>query len=705
MTVEAPPERREFGKFTLLERIGSGGMAEIYKSELEGIDGFRKILVVKKILPKYADNRQFITMFVQEAKVCSGLHHANVVQIYELGEEQGEYYIAMEYVAGYDLLKVLTKASKVGKMLPPELCLFIISEVCKGLGYAHGATDADEKPLEIIHLDCSPSNILISHDGDVKLTDFGVARAKVEGPPTGTEDRLKGKLGYMSPEQVTGKPLDHRSDIFSLGIILYELFTLKRLFLGKTDIETLSNVRDANIEPRLKRHPEIPKGVGDIIRKALRVNTQTRYQSALDVEEAISQYLFEVRQRVTAGMLSTFVKDLFGIQESKPGVAVAPPPPPRIPTPKPKTDPDVGSKAPATRPNERVPEALLETQPVSSPLMRPPPPPPPPGRAPVEVSPEMIAPPMTPGPFKDLEYRFKSPDGRVFGPISYQNLHKLLQTRAISPDELVSVSGGDWRPIVEVTDIDRILPLHLQQERTNPDEVGIFGHTSGARVIARMVSGKRTGRFKLTKAGQLKEVFFRKGKPVHITSNNKDELFGALLVTRGIITDEQLHQAVGKCGGQKQLGDALIEMGLLDQGSLLMQLEAQFVDKFKEIFTWEDAYYEYYRGAKPPLDAVPFRIEPFGAITEGIRKHIPSEVIADYFGSTTNKTVRLASDLPFDPALLKFAPREHRVRTTVANRPTTVNDLLDALAKTDEARETVLFVLFILHQTEQIRLR
>ncbi len=682
MDAETNEEGRQFGKFMLLERIGSGGMAEIYKSELEGIDGFKKILVVKKILPKYATNRQFITMFVQEAKVCSGLHHANVVQIYELGEEEGEYYIAMEYVAGSDLLKVLTRASKTGRPLPPELCLFIIQEICKGLGYAHGATDTTGKALEIIHLDCSPSNILISHDGDVKLTDFGVARAKVEGPATGTEDRLKGKLGYMSPEQVTGKPLDHRSDIFSLGIILYELFTLKRLFLGRSDIETLTNIRDANIEPRLKRHPEIPEAVGDIIRKALRVNTDTRYQSALDVEESISQYLFEVRQRVTPAMLATYLKELFAedlIVDAAPQVVAQP-----------AIDAPLPSTSEPTRPKQRLADIMRER----------------PLTAPGEQEEQPVAPvAKTPGAFKDLDYRFKSPDGRVFGPVPYQNLNKLLQSHSVSPDELVSVGGGSWRPIVEITDIERILPMDLQREASDPDEVGIFGTTSAARVMARMAAGKRTGRFKLTKAGQLKEIYFRKGKPMHITSNNKSELFGSLLVEQGIITQEQLNEAIDRTGRESQLGGSLIQMGLLEQAGLFGQLENQFAEKFKEVFSWDDAYYEYYRGAKPPLDAVPYRLDAIAAITEGVRRFIPAEVIEDYFNTAMSKTVRLVGDRPFDPALLKFGSREHRVRMSVEARPTVVRDIIQTLGGTDEARRTVLFVLFVLHQTEQIRMR
>ena len=247
----------EFGRFELLERIGVGGMAEVWKARVAGIGGFEKILVVKKILPAFASNKTFIEMLLTEARLCAVLQHTNIVQTFENGEINGQYYIAMEYVNGYDLFKVLSRATQVGRRLPVDLCLFVAAEVAKGLAYAHNAKDTRGNPLNIIHRDVSPSNVLISESGEVKVMDFGVARATMGGNQSDGQSRagvLKGKLGYMSPEQVTGQPFDARSDIFSLGIILYESITLKRLFLGRTDLETLVNIRDARIEHKFRKH-------------------------------------------------------------------------------------------------------------------------------------------------------------------------------------------------------------------------------------------------------------------------------------------------------------------------------------------------------------------------------------------------------------------------------------------------------------------
>ena len=664
---------RQFGKFTLLDRIGSGGMAEIWKSSLAGVDGFQKILVVKKILPKHANNRQFVTMFVQEAKVCSGLHHANVVQIYELGEEAGEYFIAMEYVQGYDLLKVLTRASRSRMALPPELCLYVVSEICKGLGYAHAATDIGGRPLNIIHLDVSPSNVLISQDGEVKLTDFGVARASVEGAPTRSDDRLKGKLGYMSPEQVTGKPLDSRSDIFAIGIILYELFTLKRLFLGKTDIETLKNIRDANVDPRLRRHPEIPGPISEVIRKALTVNVETRYQTAFEIEEAIAQYLFENRIRVTGQMLAKYIRALFsGAEPELEGGSAA----------------EEASAQRDTRADaygvERPVEAPAHVSDVTQVKLR-------------AASAKAAA---------NSEFRFRSEDGDVFGPITYNNLSNLIRTRSVNAEELISVDGQEWCPANEIATLQPLLEP-LKRELEEPDDIGVFGPGNAGRLLARMAAGKRTGLLRLSEGQHIKRVYFRRGKPIHIASTRKSELFGAMLLATGVITQEQLEAAIQEVrDGGGPTGTALVRLGVMTQAELFRHLEDQFREKFLQVFTWKDGSYEYFRGEESGPGVVPFLLNPFPAIVEGLRTRVLPEFVESYFATVGgHKTIRLVTDPPFDVNALKFTPREHRVRMALSVRPTTLDALLKAVANTPEERRIALFVLFVLHQTEHIRIR
>ncbi|MFT5429659.1 MAG: serine/threonine protein kinase [Myxococcota bacterium] len=702
-----------FGKYTLLERIGAGGMAEIWRASLKGVDDFQKILVVKKILPKFAGNRQFITMFVQEAKVTSGLHHANVVQIYELGEENGEYFIAMEYVQGCDLLKVLTKAARSRRPLPPELCVYLVTEVCKGLGYAHSATDIHGQPLNIVHLDVSPSNVLLSWDGEVKLTDFGVARASVEGKPSPKDDRLKGKLGYMSPEQVTGKTIDSRSDLFSIGILLYELITLKRLFLGKTDTETLHNIRNADAEPRLKRHPEIPEPIADIIRKALTRNVETRYQTAYEIEEALSQYLFERRMRMTPQRLSGYLSDLFS--DGADGVAF-------------KRSHSHPSFTPSgSRPSISKPSA-------GRPLVEPPAAPKGPSGAQSRLDIQVsrfdessvpadlndladtrvtaqnnirFDPPAKSAAGSSLEesvFRFKSAESGVFGPVDFQNLQQLLSARSVAPTELVQVNDEPWRPFAEVSKLFGQIEPQLTADVPS-DETGLFRTVEGTRLLCRFAASKATGRFRLVRREYRKEVYFRRGKPVHISSNRKSELFGSVLVAEGLVTEPQLSEAIkhaGATGGP--MGAALVKLGYLKQGELFRLLELQFREKFISIFDWDDAAYEFRHGTEPPPNAVPFMLDPFPSIVEGARRHVTLATLDAHFEGQANKTIRLESDPAFDASKLKLAPREHRVRMAVENRPTTLSELLSTHGKSPEQRETALFVLFLLHQTEHIRI-
>ncbi len=303
-----------FGRFELLDRIGIGGMAEVWRARVAGVGGFEKILVVKKILPAFAQNKTFVDMLLAEARLCAVLQHANIVQTYENGEIDGNYYIAMEYVAGPDLFKVLSRSTQVQMKIPTEMCLFIAAEAAKGLHYAHNAKDHYGRPLHIIHRDVSPSNIIISEAGEVKVMDFGVARATPGGEPSDNATRsgvLKGKLGYMSPEQVTGQPFDHRSDIFSLGIILYESLTLKRLFLAKTDLETLVNIRDARLEHKFKKHAYIEEPVRDVLRRALARDVNERYPTAMAMHDDIMTLLFQQKIQVSNNALSNFIVKLF----------------------------------------------------------------------------------------------------------------------------------------------------------------------------------------------------------------------------------------------------------------------------------------------------------------------------------------------------------------------------------------------------------
>ncbi|HKD18851.1 MAG TPA: protein kinase, partial [Thermoanaerobaculia bacterium] len=281
-----------FGQYEILERIAAGGMAELYKAKRTGVEGFQKIVAIKKILPHLADDEAFVTMFADEAKLAAQLNHPNIIHIYDLGKIQaGGYFIAMEYVDGRDLRAIQQAGRDLGVPLPVPLAVYVASKVASALDYAHRRRDADGHELNIVHRDVSPQNILISYEGDIKLCDFGIAKAASKASKT-QSGALKGKIQYMSPEQAWGKPIDRRSDLFSLGVVLHELLTGERLFGGDTDINVLEKVRSAEISPPSRSNPEVPQNLDAVVLKALAKEPDDRYANASDLLRDLDSVLY-----------------------------------------------------------------------------------------------------------------------------------------------------------------------------------------------------------------------------------------------------------------------------------------------------------------------------------------------------------------------------------------------------------------------------
>jgi serine/threonine-protein kinase len=252
------------GRYQVVERLALGGMAELFKATMRGAHDFAKTVVVKKILPQFAEDAEFVRMFIDEAKLLSHLHHTKIVQVIELGESQHELFIAMEYVSGIDLLKLLRSYAQRRRVVSPEVGAHILYEVLDALDYAHNATDHDDRPLGIVHRDISPGNVLLSRGGIVKLTDFGIARFQDmhEKTKAGT---LKGKFSYMSPEQVLHQPLDARSDLFAVGTLMAEVLTCRRLFVAPSELELLIMVREVNLSRLDKHGKDIEPGLRAIL--------------------------------------------------------------------------------------------------------------------------------------------------------------------------------------------------------------------------------------------------------------------------------------------------------------------------------------------------------------------------------------------------------------------------------------------------------
>ncbi len=280
-----------FGRYQLLERIASGGMADVFKARMVGEEGFEKIVAIKRILPHLATNEGFITMFVDEAKLAAQLTHNNIIHIYELGKVDAWHYIAMEYVDGKDLRSIVKMGRDRAFPLPIALTLYIAARIASALDYAHRRVAPDGRELHLVHRDVSPQNILISWEGDIKLCDFGVAKAATKVGTT-ISGALKGKLQYMSPEQASGKRIDRRSDIFSLGAVLFEMLTGRPLFEGENELALLDKVRAGEVVAPSSLVPEIPPEVDAIVRKALALEPQNRYENASDLEKEVGSILY-----------------------------------------------------------------------------------------------------------------------------------------------------------------------------------------------------------------------------------------------------------------------------------------------------------------------------------------------------------------------------------------------------------------------------
>jgi serine/threonine protein kinase len=279
-------------RYRITERIAAGGMAEVFKGVAESLHGFRKTVAIKRILPNLTKNEKFVTMFLDEARLSLFLQHANIVQVFDIGHADDTYFIVMEFVDGVDLKAIFEWRRRIRKRLTVGQTIYMIMEVCKGLAYAHDLTNPETgRPLGIVHRDISPANVLMSRNGEIKLADFGLAKAasQVEATDPGV---VKGKMSYLSPEAARGENVDHRSDIFAVGILLYEALTSKRLFYGESDYQTVEMVRNAKIPPIGQQNPEVEPEFEEIVRKALARRVEDRFQSATDLQDALAHYWF-----------------------------------------------------------------------------------------------------------------------------------------------------------------------------------------------------------------------------------------------------------------------------------------------------------------------------------------------------------------------------------------------------------------------------
>jgi serine/threonine protein kinase len=638
-------------------------MAEIFRARSVGPGGFEKILVIKRVLPELAVNKNFIKLLIAEAKVSSLLNHPNVVQIHELGEVEGTWYIAMEFVDGADLLNILSRCTRERLRVPAEIALHIVSEVCRGLAHAHAASDAQQRPLNIIHRDVSPSNILISRSGDVKIMDFGVARADLGLASLPEQDKgiLKGKLGYMSPEQVTGLPLDRRSDIFALGVVLFECLTLKRLFVGQNDVQTLLNVREADVEERFKRHSYLPRPIRAILARALAKSPDERFQTATDFQEAILDYLFDSRLKVSSRTVAHFLQQVLEPQRVEQAAQSAP---------SSLESPDTAPPVPVPRTVHR-PLALRRVD-----LTR-------------------------------ATFEFRSDDGTIFGPVGLDRVSSLLAGRAVSPNERVSINGSDWMRIREVRAIVDLAPSLFEEDAGRPIDDGPIHRCRTPSIFFRIALQRLSGKLKLTRGTVVKELYFHKGDVRAAHSNLKTDLFGTWLVLHGLLTSEELDRALTQAANthpQSPLGETLAALGMLTSSQVKEALAHHLEGRVTEILTWREGWYEFFEGVSPPRDTEARAGELCQVTMDAIRAHYTLADLRPLFEGLLERPLIVGRDTQAIGARLGLRVDEEQIRPVLRTN-VTLGPLIHAARPSDSTELAIHRVAFALHQTDHLAFR
>lgn len=285
-------------RYRVIEKLESGGMAEVFRAESTGLEGFHKQVAIKRVLPHFGRNSKFISMFLDEARLSAQLSHSNCVQVFDIGVRDDAYFIVMEFVDGANLKAISTSMQNKGKTFPIPVATYIAHEICKGLSYAHELTDRTGESLQLVHRDVSPPNVLLTKHGEVKIVDFGLAKASSQLEPS-EPGVIKGKFAYLSPEAAHGEEVDCRTDIFAVGIILWELLASRRLFAGDTDVQVLHQVQAAKVPPISQINRSVPPELEGIVHRALARNRDERYASARELGQDLSRFMFRFAQPVS----------------------------------------------------------------------------------------------------------------------------------------------------------------------------------------------------------------------------------------------------------------------------------------------------------------------------------------------------------------------------------------------------------------------
>ncbi len=549
------------GPYELHRPIASGGMAEVYLARRRGPHGFEKDFALKRLLPQNLSDPELRALFVDEARITSKLTHPGIVPVVDFGCADGEYYIVMEHVDGTNVHRLLRAVSVRGEVVPLEVALHIVGAAASALAYAHEATGSDGRRLNVVHRDVKPANVLISRRGDVKLTDFGIAVSA--GREGRTDDgQVRGKLGYMSPEQVTGKALDGKSDVFTLAIMLAELLIGEPLFGRGKELDVLLRIRDVDLGKLMTTERRVPQEVRALLHAALELDPAVRISAralARGCETIARGRGFDDGERKTARLLMRY----------------------RL----------------VSDPGERLEVGAEPTT-----LMRP--------ESALEV--RSSAPP---GPDEGMVYRVRDGDGHELGPMSFPRLVELLTSGNLDHRAVVSKASSAFVPFAQLAELTRFVTAPRPAVDPIPRGAAVIeGELADGGLLPifyeRLRDGS-TGVLQLERGPRRKKIYFVEGRAESVASNDPAELLGAYLVAEGLCMPVELDMALAllpRYGGR--LGDALVGLGVLRPITLFRAITAQVRARLLEAFGWAAGRWRYVDGVRSHAETFPMSHDP-----------------------------------------------------------------------------------------------
>ncbi len=615
-------------------------MAEVFRALEPRSVGEPRVVVLKRMLPHIADESHAHEMFAEEARLASHVTHPNVVHVLGHGEIEGQPYLTLEYVPGCDLWRLNRSLTRDSKKLEHDLVVYLVRQILSGLDAVHNATDDSGRALGIVHRDISPSNVLISIHGDVKIADFGIARSDVDPFAADTAARANGKLGYLAPEQVSGGNVDQRADLFSTAVIAAELFMRRPLFAGGSELAVLLAIRDAEVHPFVEFLPQLPEGLGAVVLSALSVKIEERPPTARALWAAFEPWQSRPEEVLRAELAATVA-----------GIVA------HTRTRKTSADPVPRATMPPT------PMLLANGHPNTT-----------------NVTP--------------LEYKIRKPNGATVGPLPYAKVVEAVATGQVTGDDNISVAGGDFQALSSYQDLYR----HVPASRMTPTTTRIASAAASERsvdfenggfvsALVRTLVTRRTGLWLCEQGGVRKEVYTKLGVPAFVTSNLAGELLGEYLVKKRVINRSELDMALAVMPRfEGKLGDTLVALGLVEPLELFQHIAEQVREKLLDLFTWTSGRANFYEGVDPPSSGFPLRLDAWEILDRGLQRRIAAGFEGDLILERGQHRVVQADRIDTAVATANL-PDDVQRTLKLCKEPHTVDDLVEFVTAQPETSD------------------